>query len=247
MKTFKICILLFIGFANNLFAQNDQSSMDDISRIALRPMLMYSPELSETSRNMLHNKVAQIASNNGLGAKGAESRFVLTAKIVVISKGIIESAPPMFAYTLEISFYIVDNREHLIFSQYTFAKKGVGDSEVKAMSSVIQQINPSDARLGVFITKGKEAILEYYNANCDIIIEKATALIENNEVEKGFELLLNIPSVNRECYDRSMELVRDLSNKSPEYSKMISAAKADDQSNFKSEDKEGAELDWIGN
>jgi arsenate reductase-like glutaredoxin family protein len=249
MKTLSIYILLIIGFANGLFAQNDLDAMDDISRVALRPMLMYSPELSESNRNVLRNKVAQIALYNGLGATGYESRFILTAKVVVISKSIIESAPPMFAYTLEISFYIVDNIEQLIFAQYTFAKKGVGDSEVKALSSVIYQINPKDSRLGIFITKGKEAILEYYNTNCDLIIEKATALIESNEIEKGFEMLLAMPPVNRECYDRAMELVREISNKNPEYAERINPYLSDSKTKTVADevnDDDGS-LDWIGN
>ena len=242
MKALQICILLLLGFANVLFAQNNQSAMDDMGRIALRPMLMYSPELSESNRNALRNKVAQIASNNGLAATGQESRFVLSAKAVVINKSIIESAPPMFAYTMEISFFIVDNVEHKIFSQYTMAKKGVGNSEAKAMSSVIKQINTTDTRLSVFIKKGKEKILSYYNANCDIIIEKANALIEKSEVEKGLDMLLNIPPVNRECYDRSMELVREISNKYPEYSGKI------DRTDVNADEvgEDNGSLDWIG-
>jgi len=245
MKTLQIYILLVLGFANGLFAQNEQSAMDDMGRIALRPMLMYSPELSEYNRQSLRNKVAQIASDNGLAATGQQSRFVLTAKAVVINKSIIESAPPMFAYTLEISFYIVDNIEHKVFSQYTLAKKGVGNSEVKAISSVIQQINPADTRLSVFVKKGKEAILEYYNANCDIIIEKATALIEKKEVEKGLDLLLNIPSVNRECYDRAMQLVRDISNKYPQYDKQIKQNNDQTKINADEVSEDDGSLDWI--
>ena len=212
MSLKRILFLVIIGFSSTLFAQNDLSSIDDKGRIALRPMLMYSPELPEANRLALRNKVAQIASYNGLGATGSESRFVLAAKTIVINKNIVESAPPMFIYTMEISFYMVDNIEHKIFSQFTFAKRGVGDSESKAISSVIQQIEPTDIRFSVFLEKGKESILEYYNTYCDIIIEKATALIESNENEKGIDLLLSIPSVSRECYDKAMEMVRKNSN-----------------------------------
>lgn len=246
MKTIRIYIVLFLGLANGLFAQNDQSSMDDMNRIALRPMLMYSPELSESNRLALRSKVAQMALKNGLGATGQESRFVLSAKAVVINKSIIESVPPMFAYTLEVSFFMVDNIEHVIFSQYTMAKKGVGNSEAKALSSVIQQINPSDARLGVFITKGKEKILEYYNTNCDMIFEKATALIEKNEIEKGFDMLLNIPPVNRECYDKAMGKVREISNKYPEYSKKINQNSEQLSLNANDVGEDDGSLDWIG-
>ena len=212
MNLNRIFFLALISLSSTLFAQNDLSTMDDKERIALRPMLMYSPELPETNKLALRNKVAQIASYNGLGATGSESRFVLAAKAIVINKNIIESAPPMFIYTMEISYYIVDNVEHKIFSQFTTAKRGVGDSESKAISSVIQQIEPTDMRLSVFLEKGKESILQYYNTSCDIIIEKATALIESNENEKGIDLLLSIPSVSRECYDKAMEMVRKNSN-----------------------------------
>lgn len=238
MNLNRIFFLAIIGFTSTLYAQNDLSSMDDKGRIGLRPMLMYSPELPETNRLALRNKVAQIASYNGLGATGSESRFVLAAKTIVINKNIVESAPPMFIYTMEISFYIVDNIEHKIFSQFTTAKRGVGDSESKAISSVIQQIEPSDMRFSVFLEKGKESILEYYNTNCDIIIEKATALIKSGETEKGVDLLLNIPSVSRECYDRAMEIARE--NSSGDLVADNRPIRSDEV-----KDDDGS-LDWIG-
>ena len=238
MNLNRIFFLAIIGFTSTLYAQNDLSSMDDKGRIGLRPMLMYSPELPETNRLALRNKVAQIASYNGLGATGSESRFVLAAKTIVINKNIVESAPPMFIYTMEISFYIVDNIEHKIFSQFTTAKRGVGDSESKAISSVIQQIEPSDMRFSVFLEKGKESILEYYNTNCDIIIEKATVLIKSGETEKGVDLLLNIPSVSRECYDRAMEIARE--NSSGDLVADNRPIRSDEV-----KDDDGS-LDWIG-
>lgn len=238
MNLNRIFFLVIIGFTSTLYAQNDQSSMDDKARIALRPMLMYSPELPETNRLDLRNKVAQIATYNGLGATGSESRFVLAAKAIVINKNIVESAPPMFIYTMEISLYMVDNVEHKIFSQFTIAKKGVGDSEAKAISSVIQQIEPNDSRFSVFLEKGKESILEYYNTNCDLIIEKATAMIKSNDTEKGVDLLLSVPSVSRECYDRAMEMVRE--NNSDDLiieNRPISSDEVKD---------DNGTLDWIG-
>jgi len=247
MKTLQIIIVFVIGISNGLIAQNNQPAMDDLGRIALRPMLMYSPELGESSRNALRNKVAQIAASNGLSATGSESRFVLSAKIVVVNKSIMESAPPMFSYTIEISLYIIDNIEHKIFSQFTIAKNGVGSSESKAMSSAIQQINTSDSRLSVFVKKGKEEILEFYNVNCDMIIEKSTALIENGQLETGFEMLLNMPSVNRECYDRSMALVRELSAKYPEYTGRLEVGnQVSDVDANQVEDANGS-LDWLNN
>lgn len=238
MNLNRFLLIVIIGFASNLYAQNDLSSMDDEGRIALRPMLMYSPELPETNRLALRNKVAQIASYNGLGATGADSRFVLAAKAIVIDKNIAESAPPMFIFTMEISFYMVDNVEHKIFSQFSTAKKGVGDSEAKAISSVIQQLEPSDIRFSVFLEKGKESILEYYNTNCDIILEKATALIKSGENVMGIDLLLNIPSVSRECYDKAMELVRENSSGDQEIdSRPIESDEVID---------DDGSLDWIG-
>ena len=238
MNLNRILFLAIIVFTSTLNAQNDLSSVDDKGRIALRPMLMYSPELPETNRLALRNKVAQIASFNGLGATGSDSRFVLAAKAIVINKNIVESAPPMFIYTMEISFYIVDNVEQKIFSQFTTAKRGVGDTEAKAISSVIQQIEPTDVRFSVFLEKGKESILEYYNTNCDIVIEKATALIESGENEKSFDLLLNIPSVSRECYDRAMNIIRE--NSSDDLVAENRPIRSDEVT-----DDDGS-LDWIG-
>ena len=209
MKKQLFIFIAILGFGVQLAAQNDFDSLNDKERIALRPMLMYSPDLTDNGKLALRNKVAQIVSLNGLGATGSESRFVMSAKALLIDANVVESIPPMFVYTMEITFYIVDNIDHKIFSQYTVTLKGTGNSEEKAISAIVQQINPRDARIGAFIEKGKKSILEYYNTNCDIIIEKATALIATGEKEKGMDLLLRVPPVSRECYDKAMQKVRD--------------------------------------
>lgn len=200
---------LSLLITSGLFAQNDLGKMDDEERIALRPMLMYSPDLSDQNRLTLRNKLAQIASNNGLAAAGAEQPFVLTAKAIITDKRIVESAPPVIVYTGTVSFYIVDNNEQVIFSQYSSNRRGVGNTESEALQNIIGQINPNDAALSAFVMRGKEKIITYYNTHCELLLEKANVLLlGENEVE-GVEMLMNVPTVCRECYDRAMKRLNE--------------------------------------
>jgi hypothetical protein len=208
-----ITLSIVLGGLLSLQAQNQEGKMNDEERIALRPMLMYSPDLSDQDRQILRNKVAQIASNNGLAAAGSEQSFVLTAKALIVEQETIETTPPVTVIRVSVSFYIVDQSNKVIFSSHNISNRGVGNSLEEAIRSSLNQIDPYDARFHVFVKKGKEEILAYYNTQCDLYLEKASTFLEGDTPQKGMKMLMNVPAVSRECYDKAMELARSYSKK----------------------------------
>jgi hypothetical protein len=200
--------LITIYVCCNAFSQNMYGKADDEARLVLNT---YVPEqiegISSIARNALENKLTQIASQNGMGGGAYNPRFIITANIVVLSKEMTPTVPPMHAYTLEVNLYIGDGIAGILFSNYSTTLKGVGNNETKAYLNAINNIKSRDPRYQNFIDNAKRKIIEYYNANCDLIITQAQGLETLHEYNAAISTLFTVPSVCKECYERCINLL----------------------------------------
>lgn len=198
-------ILLFLSNSFKTKAQNNFGSSDDVARIALTA---YTPpqveKISNIVSSMLTNKLNQIATQNGMGGNGINNRFIITANINVISKDITATAPAMVAFDLEVIFYIGDGIEGTKFASTSVSVKGVGTNETKAYIDAIKNIKPKDAAYANFISEGKKRIVEYYNANCDMIMNEAKSYESQNNSEAAIYTLSQIPKVCKDCYTKAV-------------------------------------------
>ncbi|GAB1474529.1 hypothetical protein MASR2M69_19700 [Bacteroidota bacterium] len=137
-----LSLLLLVLAVYSAQAQNTLGKTDDIGRIALAVMV---PDMAENipagAKQLLENKMMQIATINGLGAGGMDPRFCIVPMVNVLTKDVTPTAPPMIAMNMEITFYIVDAISQTIFAQSTIAGKGVGQTEDKAFISGIRNVN----------------------------------------------------------------------------------------------------------
>lgn len=226
----RLLLLLFITSAtNSSFAQNTLGKSDDLGRLALSVMV---PDMAEnipqSAKQLLENKMMQIATINGLGAGGLDPRFCIVPMVNILTKDVTPTAPPMIALNMEVTFYIVDAVNQTIFVQTTMAAKGVGQTEDKAYISGIKNVNARAGQFKGFIESGKNKIIEYYNSQCDAIIKKAQSLAGMKQHEEALFYLLSVPDVCRECYDKcmdvSVEVYKDYANY--KCTKYMSAARA---------------------
>ncbi len=206
MKNIIIPAILMITLS--LFAQNNKGKTDDLGRIILSS---YVPEQIEgmpaAAMSSLENKLSQIATSNGMGGSSFNSRFIITANVNVLSKDITPTAPPMHAYTLEITFYIGDGFDGIKFSSYSVNLKGVGKNETKAYIAALKNLKTNDSQYHSFIDKGKSRIIEYYNSRCDFILKEAQSLVSRNEFDAAIYTLTSVPEVCADCYGKSMDAV----------------------------------------
>ncbi len=211
MKRISILILALLALPFVSMSQNSQGKTDDMGRIALAAIV---PEQAEgippSARQMLQNKMQQIAVKNGLGAADANPRFCIVPLVTVISKDITATAPPMIAMNLDVTFYIVDAASRSIFSQTTISVKAVGQNEDKAYISGLKNLNVNDGKFKGFVEQGKTKIMEYYNSQCDVIMKGANALAGQKKYEEALFSLLSVPDVCRECFDKCMDLSVDI-------------------------------------
>ena len=204
---------MFITYLGT-FAQNDKGKSDDLARIALNAYIPDQVEgLTPGARNSLETKLSQIATANGMGGSALNPRFIITANVVVLTKDITATAPPMQAYTLEITLYIGDGIDGTKFASFPVTLKGVGENETKAYMAALRNLKTSDPQYQTFIDKGKTKIIEYYNSRCDFIIKEAQSLASQSQYDAAIYKLTSVPEVCAECFNKCMDAVAPIFQK----------------------------------
>ena len=184
-------------------AQNDLDKLDDAGRIVLNPYISEQVEgITEIARANLLNKLGQIATQNGMGGSAMDPRFVLAANVVVLTKDITPTAPPMQAYTLALDLYIGDGMDAILFASHSVTLMGVGETESKAYIAALKNLKPKDPSYQTFLEKGRAHIIEYYNTRCDFIITEAKAHESKGEFEAAIAKLMSVPEVCADCFTK---------------------------------------------
>ncbi len=102
--------------------------------------------LDNNSRNIVSNKLKQLSSQNGFSIE--ETRFIVSAKIDILSKELIQSAEPYINCELGVSFYIGDGIKGRSFESYYTEVSGSGarnniaffKKENKRLQSIMHKI-----------------------------------------------------------------------------------------------------------
>jgi hypothetical protein len=185
-----------------------QTKSSDAGRIVLNTVVPEQIEgLTGTAKANLENKLSQIATKNGMGGSALNPRFVLAANVIVQTKDITPTAPPMHAYTIEVTLFIGDGIEGTKFASTSVTLKGVGETETKAYMMALKNLKVDDASYHTFIETGKKKIVDYYIAKCDFIIKEAQQLASRAEYDAAIAKLVAVPEVCKECYDKAMDAV----------------------------------------
>ena len=209
MKKIIIAIIALVfcsQFIGN--AQNTQGKTDDMKRIALTAYVPPQIEgMPESARANLENKLNQIVTENGLGGE-INQRFIITANISVLTKDITPTAPPMHAYTIEVTLYVGDGIAGTLFASTSTSLKGVGETETKAYLNALKNLKVKDPSYQSFLEKGKEKIIAYYNDKCDFILKDAETKSSGGNYEEAINILDAIPQVCKDCYMKGMDVMK---------------------------------------
>lgn len=222
-----------------LHAQNDMGKSDDLARIAL---YAYVPENVEGmpagAREYLQNKLRQIAMTQGLANDFGNSRFVISGKTVQVEMIPQAGAPMLYVANLDLTVYVGDGVEGTLFSQATKSIKGIGDTETKAYIDALKKVQVKDPAFTEMLESGKTKIIEYYNANCDLIIQKAMAQSGQENFDEALYTLGSVPSVCAKCYEFANEAAVSVYKAKQERDCRISMAQA--RAAMNAEDYKGA-------
>ncbi len=153
------------------------------------------------SKNM-ENKISQMITASGMGSID-NSRFAIIPRIIVTDSRVQSSAPPMMVMNADITFFMGDVSTGKVFGSLTKSIVGVGETETRAYVSLISNIKPRDQELMQFMEQGKKKIINYYNENADILINKAMQLASISNYDGALAILGEIPEDCVEAFTKA--------------------------------------------
>lgn len=208
MKKIIVLFLIVISIKSTLAQKNDAG------RIVLNSVVLDNEgKIPDEAKNQLQTKLTQIASNNGMGGISINPRFVIAAKINILSKDILAGPPQMVALNCEIVFYIGDAETSEVFSTTTINGKGIGTNENKALISLIQNIKLNNNQFSDLVILGKSKIVDFYESKCDFILKKAQSESDQSKFEEAIYDLSQIPEVCKTCYLKCLSEVKNVYKK----------------------------------
>ncbi len=194
-----ICVLLCV---TKSYAQYD---VPDEERVFIYAIVPEDVGIPAEASNNLETKLQRILTDNGIADKGYAERFVLTAKIDILSKDVVPSTPTRISQKLDITFMVGDVAENKLYEAYNIEVTGVGTNETKSFISAFSNIDPQQRELCEMLSKAKEEIVGYYTLHCDEIISRATTLEATNKYDEAIFQLLSVPYVCADCYLKCQE------------------------------------------
>ena len=169
--------------------------------------------IGNNAAEMLYNRLNQAVSLNGMASTDNSNKFLLIPSVTVMSVEPTTTTPVQYVAEIEISLSLVDNSRKLLISQEILTRKGVADNESGAVTESIKSLKGRDPKLKKLIVNAKNEIIEYYNTECEKIIETINAYIEMEMYDEALDELNAIPQTDAdlECYKNSIDILNKIS------------------------------------
>ncbi len=201
-------VLFTISFLlpfSRAIAQTDNTKTSDQVRIPLTAVIPADAEsIPEAARPILLNRLRQLATSHGYSSSSVYPQFILTANPVLTDKKVIGSAPMKVSLEFETTLYIADQASKTIFSTTNVTLTGVGNTETEAYMNAMKTFRTDQPAIRSFTQAGRAEILKFYNTRCDFVMSKVDVLVKTNQATAALDMLLNIPDVNKACFDQAM-------------------------------------------
>lgn len=111
------------------------------------------------------DRLYEAVSLNAQGSFEAANRFVLLPIVNIAAKDVTTSIPPQFVAEVEVALYFADNQEKTILSQTVITKKGMADSEGKAVAKALRSVQARDKKIKRLFDEGKSNLAKYFSNN----------------------------------------------------------------------------------
>lgn len=209
-------LLICTLFVSKGYGQNSMGASDDFARIAIAPTIPDAmKKLPKGTQDMLLGKMRQIIGLNGMSALDNAPLFIMTPQLMVLSSDVTPTAPPMYTYNMEVVFNLADRYTGNVYATASQSLKGAGKTEQAAYNAAFNEINIRNGKYKVMMEKGKEAIVEYFNAHCDLVISRGKSLADQRNWVAALGLLNSVPPVCRECFDKANEAASEIGRNMP--------------------------------
>jgi len=195
---------VLIGLFFLLAVVSNAQNIDDVGKIALSVVMPRNTDKLKSSEfEKLESKIQQITAKNGIAGNGYNTNFVIVPKFEIFEDETLNAGLTLKKYIKgELSLYVSQVDNSLIYNSTAISVKGVGEEKDKAILNAIANINVNNEDLNKFFIESKEKIIQYYANHCEQIIDKADALIKKQQYEEAIGLLLIVPEEVSICYQK---------------------------------------------
>ena len=223
-----LAILLVVMLAapfTSTFAQDEEEQGGALALNVIVPDL--GDNFRSSDESTLETRMQQMTSNYGIGGTSLNPNFVFVPDVIVKEYSSVGSAPPRKLAKLEVVLKIANAESETLFSTGTIQTSGVGRNKQEALSEAINKLDTRDSKIEDFIKDAKKEIIEYYNQQCDNLIQQAETKANSEQFEQAFQSLYRIPT-GADCYDKAMDKVNEVFNQYQKVkcSKLLSSARA---------------------
>lgn len=178
----------------------------EIGKIALSVITPENLEgLDASQLSKIKSKITQIVSSTGLAASGYNNNFVIYPIFSIFETNVVEGGMEnITVITCELSLFIKQVDNNVIFSSISKQLKGSGKTKSLAITNAISKIPTNDSDFNLFIETGKNKISAYYESKCGDIILKSESLVKMQDYEQALGLLMTVPE-EVSCYNKVQE------------------------------------------
>ncbi len=198
----KFIIIAMLSTISSTIAQ----SSSDIGKIALSVIMPENVDGLDVSQlSKMETKITQIVSSTGLAASGYNNNFVIYPKFAIYDSSVVEGGMQnITVVTCELSLFIKQVDNNIIFATISKSLKGSGKNKNTAITNAISKIPTNDQQFKLFVVTGKDKIIAYYESKCQDIITKSESLVKMQDYEQALGLLMTVPE-EVSCYSKVQE------------------------------------------
>jgi hypothetical protein len=194
------CAVIILALSLNSFGQ----TTNDVGKIALSVVMPENVDGLDISQlSKLETKVSQIVTSSGISSSGYNNNFAIYPKFAIYESSVVEGGMQnITVVTAELSLFIKQVDNNLLFSTISKTLKGSGNSKELAISNAISKISTNDPDFKTFIEAGKLKIIAYYETKCVDIIKKSDSYLQMQQYEQALALLMSVPVEVSSCYNQ---------------------------------------------
>lgn len=164
----------------------------------------------------LTNKLNMVLTQQGIASLDENGQFALTAFVVPQTKTILPGPPTQYIEEMEVTFYVVDGVNQLVFASTSQIVKAIGTTEGRCYMDAIKKINPSSPEMKKFIDAGIQKIVAYYDAEAERIFNEVKIKAEMHEYEAALAQVTTFPSQSRR-YKEACQLTLEVFKQYQDY------------------------------
>lgn len=176
--------------------------VSDYGRISINAVQPSYDNIPAEASQYLENRLRRLITLHGMTDNGLSERFVLTAKINIISKDIVPTTPSRVSQKMEVTLYIGDVVENKVYNSVSVSLAGIGTNETKSFISAFQNLPINTPAVKTFVEEAKDRIGTYYTENCQAILTEANRLAQNQHYDAAIYKLVAVPNVCSECFEK---------------------------------------------